>query len=76
MNNKIFIVDGYRYLIWWKVSIITYIIHCEILNIVTMSYQNLIVYYWKMMTFIIILSRIFSWVDITFSKIRSKKLLY
>ena len=35
MNNKIFIENGCRYLIWWRVSIVAYvIIYCENLNIV------------------------------------------
>ena len=45
MDNKIFVVDDCRYFILLRVSIVEYIIiHCEILYIVTMFYQNLIVY--------------------------------
>ena len=42
MNNKIFIANGYKYLIWWKASIVAYIIiYCENLNIVAMFLSNL-----------------------------------
>ena len=69
MNNKIFIANGYGYLIWLRVSIVAFvIIYCENLNIVTMFYQNAVVYCWKMTMFVIILSRIFLWVDTVFSK--------
>ena len=45
MDNKMFIVNDCKYFIRLRVSIIAYIIiHCEILYIVTMSYQNLVVY--------------------------------
>ena len=45
MNNKILIVNDYKYLIWWKVSIVASVIfYCENLNIVTMFYPNLVTY--------------------------------
>ena len=69
MDNKIFIVDDCKYFIWLRVLIVAYIIiHCEILYIVTISYQNFVIYCWKIMAFIIILNKIFKWVDFTFNK--------
>ena len=58
INNKIFIANSCEYLSCWRVSIVTYvIIYCKNLNVVTMFYQNLVVNCWKMITFIIILSK-------------------
>ena len=45
MDNKIFIVDDCKYFILLRVSIVAHIIiHCKKIYIVTMSYQNLVVY--------------------------------